>query len=293
MAREYKSSLALEAIMPVLDDYVVWYGKLMGAYFEGRPLKDAPPVSFTDWLLKANLSKNVMDRALRLHSGLRDSAKAFIFKYGMKDGLPLKEYNELSHHYEEFIHFIRRLELDHVKETSGYDERTGLRAVQMMHDDIAQEMERLSRRGHPFCLALIKINNYQEGWRDNLDLTAPMVRRIADVARDSLRSFDDAYYLGEEYFLLCLKHSDMPGTQAAMTRLSSMIDHAHIPHPGDPLAEISISSVVFEPMQGHDIDEVIGNMKKDLEGINAKGTVVYFRELSPLQRYMQQMDKTK
>ena len=293
MPLEYKSQIGLDVIMPVLDEYIVWYGKIMRSYFEGKPSLPTPPQVFDIWVTGAGLSDMTEQRVRRIHEGMVDAAKMFITKYGARENPPLHEFNELTGHYEEFIQFMRRLELEQATEHSGFDERTGLRSSKLMKDDIARELERRARRGNPFCLALIKINKFDAEWQKNETSFRGMIVRIADQLKECLRSFDDAYYMGGEYFLLSLKHADLLGSQAALNRLNKAIATAHIPVPDDPIEEISVSSVLSEPAPGDSLDTLLGNMKKDLGGIDEKGAILQYNEMSPIQRYMLSMEKGK
>ena len=297
MPLEYKSQIGLEAIMPVLDEYVVWYGKLVRTYFEAKPADESPPAVFGEWLEKAktdgNISSKMADRIARAHGDMGTAAREFTNKFAARDVPPLKEYNELSRHYEEFIQMMRRMELDEAVENSGFDDRTGLRSVKLLKDDISREMERRARRGNPFSLALVKINGFKEEWRDNEEVFYAMVRKISDQVKECLRSFDDAYFLGGEYFLLCLKHADMVGSQAAIARLNTSINSTEITPPDDVDEQISVSTVVSEPTQGDDLETMLENMKKDLAGIDSRGTVVQYSDISPLQRYIHSMGKDK
>ncbi len=293
MALEYKSKIGLDVIMPVLDEYVVWYGKIVKTYFEGRPEMENPPMVFDRWLADAGLPDNTADKVRRIHQGMVDAAKSFITKYASRENPPLSEYNELSRHYEEFIQVMRRLELDLATENSGFDERTGLRSAKLMAEDVSRELERRARRGNPFSLALLKINNYKEEWHNNEDALRAMILKIAEQIKECLRSFDDAYYLGDEYFLLSLKHADLLGSQSALMRLNSLISAAHIPAPDDPIEEISASTVLSEPMPGDSLDDLLKNMKRDLAGIDEKGTVLQYNDLSPIQRYIHSIEKGK
>lgn len=297
MVLESKSVLGLEAIMPVLDEYVVWYGKLVKSYFEGRAVADPAPAVFSEWLTKAIVEKSVngslADKIQGVHAEMVNSAKAFALKAAIKSTgpAPLKEYDELSRHYEEFIQFMRRLEKDRATENSGFDDLTGLRSVRLMNADLMRELERRSRQGNPFSLALLKINNFKDEWRQDKEICRPMVRHLSQEINECLRSFDDAYYIGEEYFLLSLKHADIHGSQAAMTRLNMDILAADIQDPnGEP---VTVSSVLSEPTPGDSPDTLLANMKKDLEGIETKGTIVQYHEMSPIQRYIHSMTKGK
>lgn len=293
MPLEYKSQIGLDEIMPVLDEYIVWYGKIVRSYFQGVPFKESPPGVFTDWLEKAELSPNTQERGRRIYQGMVDAAKAFVTKYASRETPPLSEYNEFSGYYEEFIQYMRRLELDLATENSGFDEKTGLRSPKLMKDDIARELERRARRGNPLSLALIKINNFRPEWKKDEKPYRAIIAGIADQLRECLRSFDDAYYLGDEYFLLSLKHADMVGSQAAMIRLNRAITAAHIPTPDDPMEEVSVSSVLSEPTPGDSVDQLLENMKKDLANVEGKGIVLQYNEMSPIKRYMLSMENEK
>jgi diguanylate cyclase len=297
MALEYSSQIGLEAIMPVLDEYVVWYGKLMKSYFAAEPFEGQAPEVFGEWVEKAlkekNIEKLTAERLRHIHKDMAEAANDFARKYTSREKPPLQEYDELNRHYEEFIQMMRRVELDHATENSGFDEKTGLRSVKLMRSDLAREMERRARRGNPFSVALVKINKFDNEWAKNEDAFRAMIRHVSDRMKDSLRSFDDAYYIGDEYFLLALKHADMLGSQAAISRLNRSITSAHITVPGDPLEEISVSTVVSEPIPGDDFDKMLDNMKNDLKNIDSKGTVVQYTELSPLQRYIHSIERKK
>lgn len=297
MVLEYKSQLGLDAIMPVLDEYVVWYGKLMKSYFAGQPFSGSPPPVFAEWLDRAreenNIDKLTDERVSRIHGDMVAAANDFALKYSARDKPPLEEYDELNRHYEEFIQTMRRLELDHATENSGFDERTGLRSAKLLKSDFAREMERRARRGNPLSLALVKINDFGANWEEDQDRLRDTIQDMSNQMKESLRSFDDAYYLGREYFLLMLKHADVLGSQAAVSRLNHGVTGARISVPGQKGGELSISTVVSEPTFGDDLDQLLANMKKDLVGIDSKGTVVQYSDISPLQRYIHSMDQKK
>lgn len=297
MPLEYNAPIGLDAIMPVLDEYVVWYGKLMKSYFSGEPYKGEAPGVFNEWLDKAKDNKNIdelmAERVRRIHAGMIAAAADFTHKHASRETPPLKEYDELNRHYEEFIQTMRRLELDHATENSGFDEKTGLRSAKLMRADIARELERRARRGNPLALALVKINNFNPAWNQDEEKLRSLIRKLSDSIKECLRSFDDAYYLGAEYFMLVLKQADVLGSQAAINRLNQEIKMAHIGNPDDPIEEISVSTLVTEPTPGDNFDVLLANMKKDLDGIDAKATVVQYTDLSPLQRYIHSIEKDK
>ncbi len=297
MALEYKSPIDLKVVMHVLDDHMLWYGKIVKGYFENKPYNEEFPVSFKDWLLSAQkeelIDAHVAEKLNGIYRGLIDAANIFISKCDVFGEPPLKEYSDFTKHYEEFIQAMRRIERDQAVENSGYDNRTGLRSIRMMRDDIDIEMQRRSRQGSPFAIALLKIINFNEEWRESKDTIAPVIQKISKQIRVCLRAFDDAYYLGDEYFLLSLKQADMIGAESAMGRLNSAIKAVHIALPHDDMDNIKVSAVVFEPTIAENLDTLISNMKKDIEAIGEKVAVVKYNELSPIQRYVRDVSVPK
>lgn len=290
MALEYKSNIGIEAITPILDEHVVWYGRMMRVYFERQgDMPEIPPV-FDEWLTspetKSTISGFLAGRIERLHGEMVRAGREFIAKATTRDVNPLSQFNELTRHYEEFIQYMRQIEREQALENSGVDEKTGLRSLKVMQDDILREMERRARRGNPFALALVKLNHFTLEWKTDPDKMHQTVRNISDKIRYCLRSFDDAYYLGNEYFLLSFKHADKVGSQAAVARVIAALNEAYIKVPTDESQNIAVSIVISEPEQGDNLDELIQNMKNDLAGIDAQGTVLQFNDISPLQRYI-------
>lgn len=290
MALEYKSKNALEFITPVLDEYVVWYGKIVRDHFAQTLEEIAIPEVFYEWHGRATdakvISGPISDRLLHIHQEMIKAADEFGLKSRMHEPYPGKEFAEFSKHYEEFIYSMRQVEREQALENSGIDEKTGLRSLSNMKEDLNREMERRSRRGNPFSIALVKINDFDPEWMKKEESFLLVVRQIAEQIKIVLRSFDDAYYLGDQYFLLSLKHADQIGAQAAATRLNSAVHDAHIKTPDKAASPLSVSTVLADPVQGDNIDLMIENMKKDVVDLNEKGTVVQFNEVSPLQRYI-------
>lgn len=295
MPLEYKSFAGFEDILPVLDEYVVWHGNLVQSCLEGKPSTEEAPAIFLQWIVKALADKNLTGaeatKVRAIHKDMIAAAQAFTAKCKNPEKMPLKEYAEFTRHYQEFIRCMRHFESDMAIENSGFDESTGLRSVKFLQYDISVEMERLARQGHPFSLALVKINNFKDEWREREEDCRIMIRRIAEEIKACLRSFDDAYYLGDEYFLLAMKHTDVLGSQAGMNRLNQGVIAAHILSPDDGDPEISISTVLSEPSIGDTLETLLANMKKDLLGIESRGTILQYNDMSPIQRYMHSLGK--
>ena len=71
MALEYKSQIGLDVIMPVLDEYVVWYGKIVKTFFEGKFELQPAPTVFETWLAGAGLPENSAQKIQSIHQGIQ------------------------------------------------------------------------------------------------------------------------------------------------------------------------------------------------------------------------------
>lgn len=294
MALDYASKLGVDLLALVIDDYVAWQGNVIRACLEKRALQVVSPPVFEQWLESANLSPELSDRVRKMNAGMIDAAQAYNQKSISGETSQVSLFNDFSGHYEEFIQQLHRLEIDTAVENSGYDKKTGLRTAKLMKDDINRELERLSRRGNPFSIVLAKISNFEEGWRKNPDIIKDMIFHISDRIRESLRTFDEAYYLGDEYFLLCLKHADIVGGQSAMRRFNDVMKQRPVPIVGrEDDDDVFITAVLHEPEPGDDVDKLIALMKTDLDNVQEKGVVLQYHDMSPLQRYIQSTEKAK
>ncbi len=298
MALEYKTNSNIDSLLPVLDQHVVWYGKIIKGYFEGKPFTDPFPEIFGTWITKAKKDKDVnektAERLERLHQEMMDSARIFVAKCNLAfETPPLDEYKEFTKYYEEFIQAIRRVERDHAIENSGFDEKTGLRSVRMLRGDIAVEMERVARQGNPFSIALLRVNNFKPIWDEPEyeEYAYAVVQGFGHKIKESLRAFDDAYYLGQSYFLLSLKHADMVGADAALSRLNKATKDKTILLPSGDVFALSTTAVVFEPSPAEKLDDMLANMKADIENADHTMAVFKYNDLSPLQRYVKDMGK--
>jgi GGDEF domain-containing protein len=300
MALEYKTNSNIDSLLPVLDQHVVWYGKIIKGYFERKPFNEPFPEIFGSWIMQAkknaDIREKTADRLERLYQEMMDSAQIFIAKCNMSfEELPLKEYKEFTKYYEEFIQAIRRVERDQAIENSGFDEKTGLRSMRVMRSDIAVEMERVARQGNPFAIALVRVNNFNAEWNEmvNEDFAYAIAQGFGKKIKECLRAFDDAYYLGQSYFMLSLKHADMIGADAALSRLNKATKGMSIRLPSGEDFLLTTTAVVFEPSPADKLDDVLSNMKKDIESAGQTVAVFKYNDISPLQRYVQDMGKVK
>ena len=284
MALEYNNSTQFETLAPVLEDYAGWFGRvaLCVAYHEENSLLDkiATPSSFADWLVETRNSASFAPEAIngldKLHEDMLGIAEKLITILQTGERPSIKDFAEFKNTYTGFLSRIRRLEKDSALEKSSIDEPTGLRSQEAIKNDLKREMDRVSRQGNPFSLLLTRIDafDYQSDQKRALEIAVANIKYC-------MRSFDDAYYMGQGHFLISLKHADMIGGLAAVSRLQQAL------RKDKDNAGLTMSYSLVEPISGDDAFAIIKHMRQDLDD-HAKETdcVLKFKEVSPLERFV-------
>lgn len=288
------------ALSPILDELSEWYSDLLCHLFYPedicRSLGECASPSFEVWLKNAASSPYIEPEMLhKLENLNRDlhiiSDAMFRDANNSKLKPSAKSYDQLSTIYFALINNIRRVELDALLEDSGIDALTGLRSKHAMKADIEREIERLARRGKPFSLALARIDLYESLVEDQgRDHAREYTKIIAHLIKKSMRSFDDAYRLGNGEFILCLKQADVTGGVAALERLKKMLESKNIKfNLFGKERYLTMSCCIAAPFPGDNVDELIENLRKDLSSVEKPANMLLeYHEVSDLQRFVQE-----
>ncbi len=195
--------------------------------------------------------------------------------------------------FNAFINRLIKIEQDVLLAATGIDVQTGLKHRTVMRQEIEREMERLAREGKAFSIALVQISGFdmlkekcEEGEEGIYE------KSVADILKATLRSFDDAYYVGGGAFVLTLKQSESVGGVKAMQRLKVILDtkDIEIKTSRGAVGHVSLTCRVAEPVQGDDVEDIIQNLIMDIEKTgDEESTVFEYQEMSPLQRLAQDM----
>lgn len=289
-----------DMLIPVLEEHGTWFHDFIEHlfYFSDMPEIQVPqkPTSFAQWVVHANRDKTmqmeIVEKLNALHADLfkmSDMLSAQVKETGRKPGH--KQFMSFMTVYEEFMIFVRRLEKDILTEGSGFDSFTGLRHKAMLTTDVKRELDRLARQGKNFCLSLARIDNFvmlQKNTKPD-ELTA-YIKLVADLVKLSIRSFDDAYHMGNGEFTLCLKQTDVTGGISALERLRRELERQKITFRNDDGHEVplSMSCCIAEPVQGDDVITLLSDLRDDLQTAEElkTDTVLKYHELSPLQRFV-------
>lgn len=289
MALEYQSAMKFEKLAPVLEEYADWFGSisLCVAYPEEEQSINlvVTPVSFSAWLedsqKEEEITPIIAEEINKIHEDMTRAGTALLndLKSGTKPAH--SNFVEFKNLYTSFLTRMRRLEKDNALDGSGLDEETGLRSAKTIEDDLKKEMDRLSRQGNPFSLVATSINFFAAA----PDQNAALKIAVENVKR-CVRSFDDAYYLGNGNFLLSLKHADIIGAQACVNRLQQYLREDE-----NNSGKMTMSYCMAEPVPGDNAKTLIANMLQDLsDHMNEADVTLKFLEMSELERFVNKME---
>lgn len=291
MAINYNLDNRLSLLNTLLGEYQSWFVAVTQACFYDGNGPDMPQ-GLLEWLESIAIEEFNIDgqyvpqreEAKQKHKQLSKAAEA-LGKQPQAD-----QYAEFSALFREFMSQLQGVCHNIVLEEWGLDVLTGLKNNTMFKSDLAIEMERLAREGHPFCLGLARIDDFSKiEEKLGLEQANGAIKTIATLVQASLRSYDDAYRVSRGHFILCLKQSDLMGGQKALERLRDLMEEGKASYDVDGMKTLlSLSCCVAAPLAGDDIDDLLDNLYLDLdEQIKDHGAVLTYQEMSPLQRFIQ------
>lgn len=145
-----------------------------------------------------------------------------------------------------------------LEETSDLEEENaGLRALSMedplmeignraaMEVDLAHTHEQALRYGRQYCAALLDVDYFKK-YNDHYGHSAgdEVLRTIANILRNSMRSTDRIYRYGGEEILVILADADVNGAHTYMQRAIKAVAEFGIPHCASPFGVLTGSAGV-------------------------------------------------
>ncbi len=300
MALEYNENKHYKALLPILDDHTEWFHQLVQCLFYPEDNSSVglmnKPNSFAEWFVYVNreggMPLEIIEKLAALHADLFALSDILVRTSVEKLEKPIKtDFQKFLTIYEEFFLYIRRLEKDYLLEGGGYDALVGLRNKKLLIPDLNRELQRFSRQGKSFCVALVKIDNFNIIKNNSQQVEVEgYLKLVAGLIKLSIRSFDDAYYLGNDEYALCLKQSVISGGISALERLRQELEGQDVSfRDGDKTVALSMSCCIAEPVSDDNMEELLKNLRLDLKNkeFEKTDTVLEYHELSPLERYVQ------
>lgn len=289
-------------IVSEIETLLDWRVTIMRqCFFPGSAVKPPDPHAPSALLMwcKREAERNAIDHKVaehlsRVHEDLCTGARAMLDYCAAGTAPTLALYDAFENGFESFVTQIRRLQADVSDSVVAVDPITGLRTVAGMRNDIKREQDRFDRKGTSFSIANCEIDNLQE-------LQAKYDRRgqdviyanVAQLIARTVRSFDDAYYLGKGEYLIALKHVEFMDACSVMDRLRNEIENTPVLMPSGEKLRLTCSFGIAEAMQRESADLSIENAKSALRMAREDGgnRVKEFRERSALENYARDLGK--
>jgi len=120
------------------------------------------------------------------------------------------DYDAVMTPYWRLCDLLLRLDRAFALAESTIDLLTGLKTRRAMMSDLAGEFDRQRRLGQPFTVAMCDIDRFKS-INDTYGHQAgdQVLSAVAAIVSENIRSFDDAYRMGGEEFLIALKGTDL------------------------------------------------------------------------------------
>jgi len=262
------SFLTSGSLSQTVDDHIGWlteWHRLAFLDFKARAEQAkrlAVPDSFPLWYKSALTAlpqdQPAIDKLAVLHDQLHTLAKLILMK--TPEGVPVDagDYESLVAKYEEFIRGLRRLERAFAVAASGLDLLTGLRSRVGLQEDLVREYSRFLRTEKAFCVAIMDIDHFKL-INDTYghDAGDRVLAAVADHVSRSLRPFDDAYRLGGEEFLLCLKEADLATGLKVLERLRMSLEKTAITLSSGPAINVTASFGLTASLRNIPVEEML------------------------------------
>jgi diguanylate cyclase len=276
------NSRIVQGLSRVVDDHIAWLSQWHQTAFYGGPDRVSRagelemPASFLQWHERARQAlpgqEQVMDRLAQLHEQLHTAAKMVLLKAPEGEALPIEDYEKVLLRFDEFVTAVRRLERAFSEAAAGLDPLTGLRTRTGLPEDFNREMNRFRNAGTPFTMVVMDLDHFKAINDNNGHETGDRVLVMAaNTLLRHIRTYDDAYRLGGEEFLLILKGIDSDVATPVIERLRVALTRNEFRTPeGSPL-QITASFGYTSVQAGKTLDEMLNEADQALYRAKREG----------------------
>lgn len=302
MPVNYTQTLSADMVITEIESLLDWRNHLLRQCFfsdtQARAADSHPPAALLLWCRRGAesgaIDRKVVERMTVAHEELSTAAQGLLDHCSGVVTPTLALYDGFGIRFDGFVTQIRRLHQDIADAGMAVDAVTGLRTVSGMRGDLKREQDRFDRKGTSFSIADVEIDKLEElGQKYDRRTLETIFAAVAHMIARTIRSFDDAYFLGKGEYLVILKHVDFMDACAVMDRLRGEIDAATITLPDGGKARITASLGIAEALQRESADVALGNAKTALQAAkNGGGNRVHeYRETSILEQYAKDVTK--
>lgn len=301
MAVSYTQSLSTEMIIGEIEALIDWRHSIVRrCFYPDYPSIHESRMQAPDTLLhwcrnkaaSGQMDKNVLQRLESAYEDLNISAEQYFNAAAGGKRPAIDMYDTLENQCVSYVNHLRRLQQDVFDSGMSVDGLTGLRTVSGMYSDIKKEQDRFDRKGTPFSIARVEIddNTKIQGSYDRFCVDKIFASVGVQIGK-MVRSFDDAYYLGGGEYLIVIKHVDFKDACAVVDRMRVMIEKTPITLPDGRAITVTASFGIAESMPREKTELTIDNAKGAMRKAQELGgnRVIPFLELSVLEQLKREL----
>lgn len=249
----------------VLDEHLLWIGQWHRAVFYryGADVdEESAPAAFAEWVAAARdgdlAHQPAVEKLINLHEAMHRQARMMRLKATAEEFPTEAEYEGVIGRFDEFCLQLRRVERAFGAAASGLDPLTGLRHRRGMSEALEREHNRFTRTGQPYCVAIGDIDKFKTV-NDTYghDVGDRVIATFAAVISRSIRNFDEAFRMGGEEFLICLKETAIEDGYQVIERLRADMQRTRIPLPDGGEFGVTASFGIAQSTAGVDPEALI------------------------------------
>ncbi len=302
MAVTYTQTLSTDMVVTEIEALLDWRNHILREGFfpgsERQQADDQAPSTLLMWCRKSAESgivdSKIVEKMSLVYEELCLTGRNFLThcRGGQKPTVEI--YDAFETRFESYVTQIRRLQQDISNAGMSVDPITGLRTVAGMRGEMKREQDRFDRKGTSFSVACVEIDHVR-------DIEVKYDRRgqeaifaaVAHVIAKGVRSFDDAYYMGQGEYVVVLKHLEFMDACAVMDRLRADVEKLNIPLPNGEKVKLTASFGVTEALQREKADVAHAHAKAALQVAKEAGgnCVREYLEKSALERFAKDIKK--
>lgn len=301
MAVSYTNTLSIDMLLSDLTALIAWHDDLLRRSFypESQTAAYAPPQSILlAWCRTARdnntIEAQVVNRLELVFDELVSIAQSIADNQGLT--LPQETYDIFSRQFNAYLERLRQLYQELAGTAGAIDLLTGLRTPAGLRAELKREQDRYDRKGTPFSIASIALDKLDH-LKNNFDKSVidAVYTSVAQMIARTIRSFDDAYFMGEGEYLVVLKHVEFMDACAVMDRLCAEIAQTPLALTGGGSVAVTTSMGIAEAQHGEPPDGVLKHAKAArLQAASAGGNRTQeYHEKSALEHFARDMNRER
>lgn len=273
-------------ITRIVDEHVNWMVGWHRQAFLASPMKTpgellqdaqnlAVPKAFASWFRgaaqKLTTEQPLIDKLAILHDQLHRLAKMVLVK-AAGEPLPPTDYEMVMARYLDFMQSLRTFERNFSAAAAGLDTLTGLKSRFTLMADLTAEQNRLARAKAPFTIAIGDIDQFRSlNQLHGAETGDRALVMTAESIQKTIRIYDDAYRIGGDEFLICLKGAN--GTEAfkVIERLRSAVAAQPVRLFGGGGLALTASFGLVEARKDEDLASLVARAEQALQEAKQNG----------------------